>query len=151
MNEVHLFRGIPGVGKTTLARRMTNFVLAADDFFESPEGYKFNPMNIGEAHADCQMRFFCCCETKAKTIAVTNTFVKNWEIEFYLRVANSFGYSIFVHEFAAHSDTLRKCAKRNVHGVPLEVCERMIADFEQIDEKAYSFKFTKVTNHVVKV
>lgn len=55
-------------------------------------------------------------------IAVANTFVKRWEMEWYVNLAQTAGWSIV--EITVKSDFL------NVHGVPAETIKRMREQFE---------------------
>ena len=98
--ELILLRGVPGSGKTTLAKillqiRVTDEpeVLSADDFFENENGeYDFDASKLKEAHNYCQFR---CSERmrqqKAKII-VANTFTQEWEMEIYYEMAKRYNY-----------------------------------------------------------
>lgn len=58
MKELHIFRGVPGTGKSTAARDLADravkknqkvVILEEDDFFETPEGYRFDNRYRGHA------------------------------------------------------------------------------------------------------
>lgn len=114
-----LVRGLPGSAKTTLARDLAphaNF--AADDYFTDKEGvYHFDASKIRAAHEYCQRRTRIAMQGEEKVIAVHNTFSKKWEAQPYFRLAEEFGYSVFVVE--CQNDF------GNTHGVPKEAIKRM--------------------------
>ena len=118
--ELILLRGLPGSGKTTLAKIILQLrstdepeILSADDFFEDKEGdYNFDPTKLKEAHNYCQFR---CSERmrqqKAK-IVVANTFTQEWEMDEYFKMAERYNYR--VHTVVVEN----RHGNENVHGVP---------------------------------
>lgn len=130
--ELILLRGIPGSGKTTLAKillqiRVTDEpeVLSADDFFENENGeYNFDASKLKEAHNYCQFR---CSERmrqqKAKII-VANTFTQEWEMEIYYEMAKRYNYR--VHTLIVEN----RHGSENIHGVPVEKIKQMKKRFD---------------------
>ena len=130
--ELILLRGIPGSGKTTLAKILLQIrgtdepeVLSADDFFEDENGeYHFDSLKIKEAHNHCQFR---CSERmrqqKAKII-VANTFTQEWEMEIYFEMAKRYNYR--VHTLIVEN----RHGSENIHGVPIEKITQMKKRFE---------------------
>jgi predicted kinase len=130
--ELILLRGIPGSGKTTLAKillqiRVTDEpeVLSADDFFENENGeYNFDASKLKEAHNYCQFR---CSERmrqqKAKII-VANTFTQEWEMEIYYEMAKRYNYR--VHTLIVEN----RHGSENIHDVPAEKIKQMKKRFE---------------------
>lgn len=130
--ELILLRGIPGSGKTTLAKillqiRVTDEpeVLSADDFFENENGeYNFDASKLKEAHNYCQFR---CSERmrqqKAKII-VANTFTQEWEMEIYYEMAKRYNYR--VHTLIVEN----RHGSENIHGVSAEKIKQMKKRFE---------------------
>ena len=49
-----LVRGLPGSGKTTFAKQLSDIVFEADMYFESNGEYKFDPSKIRDAHEWCK-------------------------------------------------------------------------------------------------
>ena len=122
---MYIVRGLPGSGKTTLARRIAEKVFAADDFFYELGGgtYDFDPKRLGEAHAACQVNTEAALMSAIESVAVANTFTQSWEAEPYYKMAEKHGYSVFVIE--CQSDF------GNVHDVPPEAIEKMAARWER--------------------
>ena len=130
--ELILLRGLPGSGKTTLAKIILQLrstdepeILSADDFFENKEGdYNFDPTKLKEAHNYCQFR---CSERmrqqKAK-IVVANTFTQEWEMDEYFKMAERYNYR--VHTVIVEN----RHGNENVHGVPEEKLQQMQNRFD---------------------
>ena len=130
--ELILLRGIPGSGKTTLAKLLLQIrgtdepeVLSADDFFVDENGeYHFDSSKIKEAHNYCQFR---CSERmrqqKAKII-VANTFTQEWEMEIYFEMAKRYNYRI--HTLIVEN----RHGSENIHEVPAEKIKQMKERFE---------------------
>ena len=130
--ELILLRGLPGAGKSTLAKVILQFretdepeVLSADDFFVNENGeYEFDAQKIKEAHQYCQFR---CSERmrqqKAK-IVVANTFTQEWEMKVYYDIAERYNYR--VHTVIVEN----RHGSQNVHGVPDDKLQQMKDRFE---------------------
>jgi len=130
MPVAHIIRGMPGSGKTALAKSLNCNEVSADDFFTDEDGtYKFDPSKIGEAHQWCFGHFIDYLSL-GLDISVHNTFTALWEFENYIKVAKLAGYTVEVHEMIIDNpEQIRKCTSRNIHGVPLEIMLRMWHDF----------------------
>jgi predicted kinase len=130
--ELILLRGLPGAGKSTLAKVILQFretdepeVLSADDFFVNDNGvYEFDAQKIKEAHQYCQFR---CSERmrqqKAK-IVVANTFTQEWEMDDYFKMAERYNYR--VHTVIVEN----RHGNENVHGVPEDKLQQMKNRFQ---------------------
>ena len=130
--ELILLRGLPGSGKTTLAKIILQLrstdepeVLSADDFFEDKEGdYNFDSTKLKEAHNYCQFR---CSERmrqqKAK-IVVANTFTQEWEMDEYFKMAERYNYR--VHTVIVEN----RHGNENIHGVPGDKLQQMENRFQ---------------------
>jgi len=122
--ELFIIRGCPGSGKSTLAKKLVDehLLFEADMYFMKDGKYQYDKDKVGQAHGWCQMMVTHAMEDSMYPIAVANTFVKRWEMDCYYRLAKTFGYR--VTEITVSGDY------GNVHGVPVEVVQRMKANWE---------------------
>ena len=113
---LYLIRGIPGSGKTTLANAMVDALQAShvetDQFFETPEGYKFDGWKLKAAHEWCQSTVKDRL-TAGDTVIVSNTFTRVWEMQPYLDM----GFPVVILEC--------KGTWNSVHPVPAEAIQKM--------------------------
>ena len=118
-----LIRGLPGSGKSTMARAMTGFIhCEADKFFECETGeYRYDPEKLKDSHEWCQREVLNALENR-KSVVVSNTFVKLWEMEPYLKMAKKLGIESQVVEATGNWP--------NVHGIHKEIVDRMRRTWE---------------------
>ncbi len=120
-----LVRGLPGSGKTTLAKQLTANVFEADHYFYDNDGnYNFIPSEIKEAHKECQQFVRYAMESGIKKIAVSNTFTQEWEMKPYMDLAKEHGYKVFTIVVE------NRHGGNNVHNVPEDKIEQMANRFE---------------------
>lgn len=98
-------------------------VCCADDYFMYNGEYKWNPDDIGTAHAWCQRKCRRFMKKQIGRIIVANTSTTERELKPYLDLGRQFGYKIFsIIVENRHGGT-------NVHNVPDAVLEKMVNRF----------------------
>lgn len=137
---VIVMRGIPGSGKTTLIRKRWPgaVVVSADDHFVGRDGvYRFDPKQLGEAHAECLRRFTSVVSLKGVLVPVTlvvdNTGVSVAEVAPYVALALAYRHEARVVTLRCDPEVAHE---RNVHGVPRHACDRMA---ELLDSEGGAF------------
>lgn len=133
MSALILIRGLPGSGKTTLAKQMVildrmvsdkkSCMIETDQFFEQDGIYKFDGSKIKEAHLWTQNRTRELLD-EYDVVYVANTFTTKWEMEPYQIIAKENGAFIKIIE----------CKEQygNVHDVPEHVIKNMKERWEEL-------------------
>lgn len=117
--ELVLIRGLPGSGKSTMAmgEMFKDFDhYEADMFFERGGEYCYDSRKIKDAHEWCQRETFKAL-ANGKSVVVSNTFTRHFEMEPYFYMAKTFGIEPTILEATGNWP--------NVHGVPADVVEKM--------------------------
>lgn len=115
--ELVLIRGLPGSGKSTMAKTMRNHChFEADQFFMHDGEYKFDPSKLKEAHDFCQKKTEQALQIN-RDVVVSNTFTRKWEMQAYLDIAAKYGATVRIIKAEGNY--------KNVHGVPDEAIQRM--------------------------
>lgn len=128
-----LMRGLPGSGKTTLAKKICGHgvVLSADDFFYQGGKYCFDKVRLSEAHEWNKIRTRQCIQEGRSPIIIDNTNVEVWEMMPYVALALRSKYHVCVLE----PDTPwkfdpRQLSLRNTHGVPRRNIDSMLERYD---------------------
>jgi predicted kinase len=120
MKELFLLRGMPGAGKSTIANFLNvDFRIASDDYFTDGFDYRQLP----DAHDWCQFEV----ESKmilGNSIAVANTFTREWEMTPYFELAEKYGYRI--HTIIIEN----RHGNQSIHDVPKKTIKKMIDRFD---------------------
>jgi len=146
---VILVRGIPGSGKSTHVRELLKkcakqgmlfhevVVCSADDYFNVQTGsgkveYRFDPTELPIAHTRCLAKFIdAVSDEGVKMVIVDNTFIHQWEMQNYIKLAEMNDFVVLFHEVRVNAiEELNRCVARNIHGVPAEVVAKMAMEFE---------------------
>lgn len=142
MKTLILFRGLPGVGKSTLAAKELdipaadfNKLIEADQFFNFKGTYEFNPELLTAAHGWCQgetRKALAGMDDVCDKIAVANTFTQAWEIEPYVQIANEYKAALAIVDLFDAGLNDHELAERCVHDVPVETITRMRERWESV-------------------
>lgn len=91
-NELILIRGLPGSGKTTMAKAMIGYIhFEADMQFEVDGIYVYDKSKIKAAHDWCVNSAQQALK-EGKNVVVSNTFIKIWELKRYIDLG--FNYKV---------------------------------------------------------
>lgn len=136
MSHLYLIRGLPGAGKSTLAKKLAQRHQAehweADMYFVKDGVYQFDGRKIGEAHDYC-IRNAIDGMYNGQKVIVSNTFTRCLEMMEYIETAEKLSIPI----------TMIECTSNygSIHGVPASVLVRM-GDRWQTNEEVKGFMTT---------
>ena len=157
MNNIcYVLRGLPGTGKSRLARLISAannpeycldrfFVrtFSTDDLFINEEGvYEFDPTLLKQHHQENLRRaieFFNLHPRPHQTLEgeywvqiaiVDNTNTQHWEYEPYVKAAKEAGWDVQIITLDWNEHDIPLYAKRNKHDVPEEAIRRMADRWE---------------------
>ncbi|XP_042667976.1 NEDD4-binding protein 2 isoform X3 [Centrocercus urophasianus] len=132
-----LLRGVPGSGKSYLARMILEdnpggVILSTDDYFYKCGKYHYDARCLGEAHEWNRKRAKEAFEMKISPIIIDNTNIQAWEMKPYVALAQQFKYKVMFRE----PDTWwkfkpKELERRNIHGVSKEKIKRMLEQYER--------------------
>ena len=129
MKELFLLRGLPGAGKSTLAKQLVGDKdychKEADMYFVNGKGnYNFKPSQLKDAHQWCQEEIEFVMRLEHSPVVVSNTFTQEKELEPYYQLAEKYGYRVYSLIVENRHGGV------NEHGVPEEKLEQMKQRFE---------------------
>lgn len=125
MKELFLLRGLPGSGKSTIAKSISDVHYEADMYFVDADGnYDFNATLLKDAHNWCQLMTETAMNYNTPKIVVSNTFTQEWEMSAYREMAEAHGYTVYSIIVENRHEGV------NTHGVPEESLSRMKQRFE---------------------
>jgi predicted kinase len=126
MKILYLLRGLPGCGKSSLAKSLMNAQkghVEADMFFMKNGEYNFDASKLKEAHEWCQKQADdYMSQYGYDTVIVSNTFTQEWEMKPYYELAEKNGFVVFsivvenrhggINEHNVPEETLAKMENR---------------------------------------
>jgi predicted kinase len=125
--SVVLIRGLPGAGKTSLAKVLSGGVypvFSIDSYFTRDGVYKFKHDENHLAYRHCQEQTAEAMRSGTPMIFVDNTFTLEWEMEPYFALAGRYGYRVFVVTVENRHKGV------NSHGVSDEQIEKMAEKYK---------------------
>ena len=125
-----LIRGLPGSGKSTLANVLSENgkhpVFSIDSFFtdDATGEYNFEYQNNHLAYKKCEEQTLEKLKQGCEKIFVDNTFVQDWEMEPYKKMADEYGYTLFVLTVENRHNS------GNIHNISDEQVGKMVEKFK---------------------
>lgn len=125
-----LLRGLPGSGKTTLAKLLSEQekypIYSVDDYFTDnmTGAYHFDFRNNHLAYKQCEERTKEAMRQHVSKIIVHNTFTIDWELEPYFKLASEHHYALFVITVENYHQN------KNCHDVSDEQIQKMAEKYK---------------------
>jgi hypothetical protein len=124
MKDLYLLRGIPGSGKSSLAKSIGGVHYEADMYFMVDGKYQFDVSKLKLAHNWCAIQVQKAMVDDEPKIIVSNTFTQEWEMQTYYELAKMHGYRVFSLIVENRHGGV------NEHGVPEDKLQMMKDRFE---------------------
>lgn len=132
-----LVRGLPGSGKTTIAKKFASIGFRheeADFFFQTKKGYRFKKELLQKAHTRCLANTEKALKETGRCV-VANTFTMLWEMLPYINLAENLGIPVAIVEATGNY--------RSVHNVPESTIQKMKERWQPAPTLYYNFHTQK--------
>lgn len=132
IQKLIIVRGLPGSGKSTYARKLVDLHrdyqhLEADMYFVNNAGhYCFDPQHLPQAHDWCQQQARLAL-LEGKTVVVSNTFVRLWEMKSYLDLAEQLKLRVEIVEAKGEFES--------IHDVPVSTIAKMAQRWQTVPNR----------------
>lgn len=130
--EVYIVRGLPGSGKSSLAKKIAGLhslegkvakIFETDNYFMVDGEYKFDATKLHRYHQKCFSDFLDALNDRhVDVVIVANTFTRKWEYVNYADAAKDSGFEVTM--------LIANGNYQNVHNVPDDVVQKMKNRFE---------------------
>ena len=130
MLSLIILRGLPGAGKTKLAKLLSENnkwpVFSIDSYFTDPltNEYNFQFDKNHLAYKNCEDQTKTAMENKTEKIFIDNVFSLDWEIEPYFKLASKYNYNVFVATVENYH------LNKNSHGISDEQLQKMATKYK---------------------
>lgn len=138
MATLYIIRGLPGSGKSTIARDLLEQKPGANHFEADMyfidrinDEYKFDAARIGDAHEWCQEHVAESLSNGNDTI-VSNTTTRYFDLVVYLMIAKGCGAKVLILDCVDNYGS--------IHNVPEKVMDRMRAQWQPCSMLAAKIK-----------
>ena len=140
-NTVVITRGLQGSGKSSLAQELATLaahsglsvcIHETDSFFQTDEGYVFNPAMVGEYHKENYLAFQKSIDNGINVVIQSNTNVRHWEYEKYLSYAVENSYSTIIIDLHDNGMSNEELHSRQCHDFPLEKYNLLREGYQRI-------------------
>ena len=145
-----ILRGLPGSGKSRLARqlwqqhapqcRAEEIICSTDDYFQRGVSYQFDASKLPMYHALNLVRFVEGLKAGRPLMICDNTNMACWEYLPYQTIASAMGYGVRRLLIGDPKDIHQQklCARNNLHDICLTTIQAMAARFEADQDKPFN-------------
>ncbi len=149
MKTVIINRAVPGSGKTTMTRCITDeleknkipyAIHSTDEFFMVGNRYVFDITKLNEYHKKNLQNFKESLQKDVEVVICDNTNIAPWQSEPYTKLAREYCYQIVCitldpRELEKHIESQKITPQKpDAHGVEKEILKKMIDEYNTFDD-----------------